>query len=191
VSHTPTVIIPIRDFAGMTRLSGVLDERARAELGRELAARAIAAAKAANLDVTVVSSSPHVTRWSAMLGVAWCPDPGGGLSATAAETVASLRGDPWIVLHADLPLVNAHALSEVAHLSAFRTVLVPSHDGGTNVIAAEGDFPFAYGPGSFHRHFSAVPDATIVSNPELSIDIDTPLQLSSFPELLDASTLRP
>jgi 2-phospho-L-lactate guanylyltransferase (CobY/MobA/RfbA family) len=126
-----------------------------------------------------------------VLGTASCPDPGGGLSAAAAAATTSFADDQWIVLHADLPLVSAPALSEVAHLSAFGTVLVPSHDGGTNVIATSGTFPFAYGPESFHRHFSAAPGATIISNPELSIDIDTPLQLSCFPELLDASTLRP
>jgi len=71
------------------------------------------------------------------------------------------------------------------------TVLVPSQDGGTNLIASEGPFPFAYGPGSFHRHFASVPRATIISTAELSIDIDSPTQLAAFPELSRASSLSP
>ncbi len=187
--HTPTVIIPIRDFAGMTRLSPVLTPKERNVLARELATRAVAAAKSANLDIAVVSSSPEVVSWSVVVGAHSWPDSGGGLSAAAQGAVARLTGSPWIMLHADLPLVNASALRAVADAAVSGTVLVPSHDGGTNVIASSREFPFAYGPGSFHRHFAAAQRAKIISNPALSIDIDTLAQLSSFPELLNASTL--
>jgi 2-phospho-L-lactate guanylyltransferase len=185
------VIIPIRDFTGMSRLHLVLDARQRAGLVRELATVAVAAARNAHLRVVVVSAAPEIARWSATVGAESWTDPGGGLSACSRAATDRLDGSPWLVLHADLPLVDARALNTVAEASVSGTVLVPSHDGGTNVIASSGGFPFAYGPGSFHRHFAAVPDATIISSPELSIDIDTPLQLSSFPELLNASTLSP
>jgi 2-phospho-L-lactate guanylyltransferase len=189
VLHTPTVIIPIRNFAGMSRLSAVLTTDERNMLALELATRAVTAAHAANLGAAVVSSSPNVVAWSATVGADSWPDSGEGLSAAAHGAVAALIGAPWIMLHADLPLVNAPTLKTVADASASGTVLVPSHDGGTNVIASSGAFPFAYGPGSFHRHFAAVPGAMIISNPSLSIDIDTSAQLSSFPELLNVSTL--
>jgi 2-phospho-L-lactate guanylyltransferase (CobY/MobA/RfbA family) len=65
-----------------------------------------------------------------------------------------------------------------------RTVLVPSSDGGTNVIASRGWFPFAFGPNSFEHHFATVPTAAVMPSPELSIDIDTPVHLSVFPEVL-------
>jgi len=175
----------------MSRLRLVLDARQRAGLVRELATVAVAAARNAHLRVVVVSAAPEIARWSATVGAESWSDPGGGLSACSRAATDRLDGSPWLVLHADLPLVDARALNTVVEASVSGTVLVPSHDGGTNVIASSGGFPFAYGPGSFHRHFAAVPDATIISSPELSIDIDTPLQLSSFPELLNASILSP
>jgi 2-phospho-L-lactate guanylyltransferase len=175
----------------MSRLSAALDIEGRSKLARELCARAVNAALQADLDVVVVSSSRDVTDWAGTLGLHLFKDPQMGLSSAAASATASLDGSPWIVLHADLPLVSALGLRHIADLGSEGTVLVPSHDGGTNVIASVGTFPFAYGPDSFHRHFAAVPHATIISNRELSIDIDTPLQLSAFPELLDTSSLTP
>lgn len=189
--QTPTVIIPIRDFNGMSRLSTVLTADERSMLARELAARAVEAARAANLGIAVVSASPEVETWSVDVGVDTWPDSREGLSEAARGAVSGLAGSPWIVLHADLPRVDASALQAVADAATSGTVLVPSHDGGTNVIASSREFPFSYGPGSFHRHFAAAPCATIMSNPSLSIDIDTSAQLSSFPELLNTSTLSP
>jgi 2-phospho-L-lactate guanylyltransferase (CobY/MobA/RfbA family) len=102
-----------------------------------------------------------------------------------------MASDPWIMLHADLPLVTASSLLRVAEAASSAPVLVPSHDGGTNAIGAQGPFPFAYGTGSFHRHFAAVPNATIISTAELAIDIDSPAQLAAFPELIEGPSLSP
>lgn len=175
----------------MTRLRFILGPEDRTRLSRELAARAATAARGADLDIVVVSSDPQVKHWASTVSAECWPDAGIGLSAAAAAATLSLDQLPWLVLHADLPLVDPAALGRVAEASTSGTVLVPSHDGGTNVIASAGEFPFMYGRGSFHRHFAAAPDATIISDPRLSIDIDTPLQLSSFPELLSASILIP
>lgn len=181
----------MRNFSGMSRLSAVLDIDGRSRLARELCTRAVNAAVQADLDVAVVSSSPDVIDWAESIDLHVLEDPRMGLSAAAASATASLDGSPWIVLHADLPLVSMLGLRHIADLGSNHTVLVPSQDGGTNVIASTGTFPFAYGSGSFHRHFAAAPHATIISNAELSIDIDTPLQLSAFPGLLDTSSLTP
>lgn len=175
----------------MTRLCSVLGPEDRTRLSLKLATRAATAARGADLDVVVVSSDPQVRSWASTMSVECWPDAGGGLSAAAAAATSTLDQLPWLVLHADLPLVDATALSRVAEASTSGTVLVPSHDGGTNVIASAGEFPFRYGRGSFHRHFAAAPDATIISDAQLSIDIDTPLQLSSFPGILSASNLTP
>jgi len=189
VPPSPTVILPVRDFDGMSRLSGVLSPKRRAELSRALCAVAAAAAHNAELNVVVISASPDVANWADGRGLDVWSDPGRGLSAAASAAVACMDRDPWMVLHADLPLVSAPALRQVAEACGDAAVLVPSHDGGTNVIASRGPFPFSYGPGSFHRHFAAVPDASIVSIAELSIDIDSPAQLAAFPELAEPSSL--
>jgi len=175
----------------MSRLDGVLSPRQRATLTRALCTRAVAAAREAGLRLVAVSSSNDVTRWADQQGSETWPDPGAGLSVAASAAVERMGHDPWIMLHADLPLVTAASLHDVAEAGSRAPVLVPSHDGGTNVIASEGSFPFAYGIGSFHRHFSAVPNATIITTPALSIDIDSPTQLAAFPELIEPSTLSP
>jgi 2-phospho-L-lactate guanylyltransferase (CobY/MobA/RfbA family) len=136
------------------------------------------------LTLVVVSSSIEVKRWAAETGCEAWPDPGHGLTAAATAAVKRVGTSPWILLHADLPRVSAASLIEVAAAASGATVLVPSHDGGTNVIASSGPFPFAYGLGSFHRHFAKAPDAIIISNAELSIDIDSPIHLAAFPCLV-------
>lgn len=179
-----TVLIPVRDFSGMSRLETVLAPELRTALSRWLCKTAVSAAQTAGLDVIVVSSSPEVREWTHADGIETWPDPGTGLSAAMAEAVGRMGANPWIALHADLPLLTAAALTEVARQPGDRTVLVPSHDGGTNVIRSSGAFPFSYGPGSFHRHFAAAPNAVVISRPELSIDIDSPAQLAVFPKLI-------
>lgn len=188
---TLIVIVPVRDFTGMTRLRSVLGPDDRTSLSRELATRAATAARGAGLDILVVSSDPQVRNWSSTISAECWPDAGGGLSEAAAAATSNLGQLPWVVLHADLPLVDSAALGKVAEALMSGTVLVPSQDGGTNVIASAGRFRFMYGRGSFHKHFSAAPNATIISDPQLSIDIDTPLQLLSFPGILSASNLNP
>ncbi len=186
---SPTVIVPIRDFSGMSRLEGVLTPSQRRKLSLVLCKAAISAAREAELDIVVISSSPEVADWAEHHDLTIWRDPGNGLSGAASSAVDRLGSDPWIVLHADLPLVTAPALERVAEASLRTAVLVPSHDGGTNVIACTGPFPFDYGPGSFHRHLAAIPTATIISTPELSIDIDSPAQLAAFPELAEPPSL--
>lgn len=169
----------------MTRLSTVLTQTERATLIRELCTRSADAVLGAALDTVVVSSSEDVINWADSRGVMSIPDPGSGLSRAAQEAVTSLGGTPWIVLHTDLPDVTSDSLAQIAEIARNRPVLVPSHDGGTNVIASSGSFPFSYGVGSFHRHFAAAPEATVVANTNLSIDIDSPLQLAAFPDLTE------
>jgi len=191
VPSSPTVVLPVRDFAGMSRLGAVLGPDERARLARTLCTRAAIAVQEADLRLIIVSSSAAVAGWADDQGSETWQDPGRGLSAAASSAVDRMGSDPWIMLHADLPLVTAPSLLAVADAVSSGPVLVPSHDGGTNVVASRGPFPFAYGAGSFHRHFAEVPHATIISTAELSIDIDSPAQLEAFPELSAASNLSP
>lgn len=170
----------------MSRLASVLRPDQRRALSLSLASRAVNASREAGLDLSIVSASPDVRAWADRRGLVTYPDPGGGLSVACAAAVAHIGDAPWIVLHADLPLVSASALRRVAQAAAADTVLVPSLDGGTNVIASTGRFPFAYGPGSFHRHLARTPAATVLPSAALSIDIDTPAQYAVCPELAPA-----
>lgn len=184
----PTLVAPIREFGGMTRLGEVLDGDARAELSRVLAERLLAAARAAGLSILVVTANREVERWAVDRGAATIPDPGAGLDAAVSAAVASVDG-PWIVAHADLPFVTASALASVAAGAIRSAVLVPSLDGGTTVVAGRGAFPFSFGPSSFHRHLAAAPHARIEASRDLSIDIDTPRHLRAVRDLERRSSL--
>jgi 2-phospho-L-lactate/phosphoenolpyruvate guanylyltransferase len=189
-SHDMAVmVVPIRDFAGMTRLSGALTREARSELATSLADRVVRAGVDAGLDVRVVTGDPAVETWCARLGVTALDDPGTGLDGAANAGVAGAGESAWIVVHADLPFVTAEALDEVAHTARHSHVLVPSADGGTNVVGGRGGFPFAFGPGSFTRHLAARPDAVVAPSRALSVDIDTAFHLGSYLAIERGSTL--
>jgi len=163
----------------MTRLRAAIDEDHRTGIARLLATQVANAGNHIGLRVIVVTSDAAVSSWATALNLEVTPDPGLGLSAAASHAVRQQRG-PWLLAHADLPLVDAESLGMVAKLGERNTVLVPSLDGGTNVIAHVGHFPFAFGEGSFHRHLAAAPDATVVSRATLSVELDTPVHLNAL-----------
>jgi 2-phospho-L-lactate guanylyltransferase len=173
----------------MTRLAPVLDSDARHALVRTLAERVVRAGLDAGLDVVVVTSDHEVRTWAESLGVDVREDPGDGLD-TAVGSATSLIDGPWIVAHADLPMVHATALRHVAEIARTgRTVLVPSLDGGTTIVGSAGAFPFSYGPGSFHRHLAAAPTAVVAPSAALSVDIDTSAQLIALRDSLNVPSL--
>lgn len=182
------LIVPLRSFDGMTRLAELVSAEDRHALSRALFSRIVEAGTDAGLRVQVVTRNDQVADWCRDRDIASIRDPGGGLDAAAATAVRTIGGRRWVLAHADLPLVDAASLAHVAHIGG--TVLAPSLDGGTNVIAGYGDFPFSYGLGSFHRHLAATPDATIVSRPELSIDVDTSAHLGAIRRLSPTLTFR-
>ena len=130
----------------MSRLSSVLTSAQRSSLSRQLCDRAADSVRDAGLGLVVVSSSPDVKEWAESREAVHWADPGRGLSAAATSAVSRLGDSPWIVLHADLPLVTAQSLATVSNEARHNPVLVPSQDGGTNVIASVGMFPFASAP---------------------------------------------
>jgi 2-phospho-L-lactate/phosphoenolpyruvate guanylyltransferase len=168
------LIVPIRNFSGMTRLAPVLGGPERSKLARTLAERIVTVGAGASGRTIVVSSDRTVAAWASARGADIVEDPGTGLDDAAAAGVAAAGHRPWIVAHADLPFVTTAALRQVVDASTSHHVLVPSLDGGTNVISGRGGFRFAFGPGSFHRHLARAPSATVIASRELSIDIDTP-----------------
>jgi 2-phospho-L-lactate guanylyltransferase (CobY/MobA/RfbA family) len=95
------------------------------------------------------------------------------------------------VIHADLPLVSPPALQQVFDLARTNTVLVPSYNAGTNIVAGTGSaFRFSYGPGSFHRHLVDNPHAVVHTSPLLALDLDTEADLSRALALAPGSWLR-
>lgn len=177
-------VIPIKPFGvAKARLSPVLGASDRSRLGRAVAARTARLCEDAGAEVTVVTGDEGVALWAKAKGLAVTredPDVGTGLDGAAAcgARDAHRRGLRWVIVHADLPTATAVDFEAVLAAASQNPVIVPSYDGGTNLIAAGGDeFAFSYGSGSFHRHLAAMPHATVLTAPRLALDLDTPQDL--------------
>ncbi|MDJ0952594.1 MAG: 2-phospho-L-lactate guanylyltransferase [Acidimicrobiia bacterium] len=176
--------IPIKPFGvAKRRLADRLDAATRSRVGRAIAARTAAAATDAGALVAVVTSDDGVASWARALGYltideGTVAEPGLDGAATAAMLEAARRQRGWAVIHADLPLITPAALLPVFARARSKTVLVPSHDGGTNVIAGRGSaFHFSYGPASFHRHLADNPGSAVCTDPTLALDLDDSVDL--------------
>jgi 2-phospho-L-lactate guanylyltransferase len=158
----------------MTRLSSDLTANQRHALSTSLASVAVKAALGAGLRVVVVSSDPEVRAWATVNGAESIDDRGSGLSESVTAAVGLLGDDTWLVVHADLPLLDSDTMVRLAGLVATGgSVVCPSLDGGTNIIGGSGPFEFSYGPGSFTRHLAERVGATVVVSKALAIEVDT------------------
>jgi 2-phospho-L-lactate guanylyltransferase (CobY/MobA/RfbA family) len=139
----------------------------------------------------ILTSDAAVRTWAAGSGVRVVTDSGIGLSSSVTSAVSEHALPDWLVTHADMPFVTAHALSNLADAaSGSGHAMAPGVDGGTNVIAGRGPFRFSYGPGSFHRHLSLAPAAVVISDPALAVEIDTEMHLRSVRNRPLPSSLR-
>ncbi len=189
--------IPIKPFGvAKRRLSDRLDGETRRLLGQAIASRTAAAAIDAGALVAVVTADSGVARWARTLGYLTIDERiahGHGLNGAAEAVVveAVVRQRPWAIIHADLPLVTPGALRRVFAHAAEKQVLVPSHDGGTNIVAGHGPgFRFSYGKSSFHRHLATNPTCAVIPIPSLALDLDTKEDLSRALSLPGGEWLR-
>lgn len=172
--------IPIKPFGvAKQRLSDRMDAQMRSRVGRAIASRTAAAATDAGALVAVVTGDQGVAGWARSHGYLTIDEDRSaesGLDGAAQAVVAEAtrRQRPWAVIHADLPLVTPAALGPIFDMARSATVLVPSYDGGTNVIAGHRSlFRFSYGRSSFHRHLAANPGSEVATHPQLALDLDT------------------
>ena len=178
--------IPVKPFgAAKRRLADVLDPRARARLGQQLAERTVRAVAECGARPLVLSADDAVTRWAQAFGVKVQLDEGSSLDAAADTAVRRIRGEggPWAILHADLPIITGADLSSAVELlRAGRSVIAPSSDGGTSLVGSSSDhFAFSYGSGSFHRHLRGLASSNpaVVISRGLLLDLDTPHDLAA------------
>lgn len=182
------IAIPVKPFGvAKARLAGVLSAAERSQLGKAVARRTVSEARRTGATVAVVTGSETVARWAREIGAGVVPERQPGLDG-AAHTASEHAGEvglPWMILHADLPIVTTADL--VVATTAWdrdRVVIAPSHDGGTSLLMGTGRFPFSYGAGSFHRHLAqAAGRAMVVVRTGLALDLDTPRDLVVAREL--------
>lgn len=175
--------VPVkRFFVAKRRLAPVLDAETRSALGRDLALHTLEAMAATGVDPLVLAADEEVADWAKHQGYTASVDQGEGLDEAARGAARRAASDdrPWMIVHADLPLLTpadvAVAIDVLAHGA---TVIAPSNDGGTSLIGGGQPIPFAYGPGSFRRHLAALDDPTILVRLGLALDLDDPSDLQA------------
>lgn len=190
-------LLPVKALrGGKQRLAHHWNEDQREALCQALLQDALDALLACEtIDRVVVISRDAAARSLAHdAGAESLIEQGGGLNAAVEEGAAwaaAQGADTVLVMHADLPLVNAQALQAVmaAHQAAGAGItLVPDRHGtGSNLLLASPPqaLRFAFGENSCERHrqraeqtglsFRLHPDA------RLGMDLDTPADLRALP----------
>lgn len=170
-------VIPIRSFrGGKKRLSSNLDPEGRAAFGEALAGHVVEASREAGFETLVVTGDRDVKDWATSIGSRVCGEPGSGLDAAARSGVDDARkwSDAWVVLHADLPLLQAKELGRILEaMSSGSDVIAPSADGGTSALSTRNPIEFRYGVGSFRRHLQRLETPDVIVAPGLLFDVDS------------------
>ncbi len=174
------IAVPLKPFGlAKARLASAFDGAEREYLGRRTAAHTIEMIGAAFGSVWVVTSDAVVSAWAGSRGAQVIEEvPGEGLDGAAARVVETAAGGRWMVVHADLPLLEPNDVAGAWEaIPASGLLLAPSHDGGTSVLG--GSIPwsgFAYGPGSFRRHLGRARrlPTRIMTRSGFLLDIDSP-----------------
>lgn len=175
------MLVPVKAFTeAKQRLSTVLEPDVRCRLARWLADGVIRSV--GPTPVYVVCDDVEVRRWAEDAGATVLWTARLGLNGAVDDGVAAITAEGFdhvVVSHADLPLPSR--LVDLARPETSTLVPDRRHD-GTNVMSFPTRTPIAarYGPGSFHRHRSAVTSTTseVRFDHHLSIDLDTSSDLT-------------
>lgn len=177
------IAIPVKPFGvAKQRLAGPLTNAQRRSLSVELARRTATAAVGAGATPLILSADDGVSEWAQGERFDVLLDEGSSLNEAARAATVYAGDRPWIVCHADLPLLTASDLSAaMSAMNGRRWVLAASSDGGTSVIGGRGQFVFSFGPSSFQRHMTALAgrDVSVVSRVGTMLDLDTPADLDA------------
>jgi 2-phospho-L-lactate guanylyltransferase len=168
---TRIVAIPVKPFdAAKKRLSGILTSD-------ELARRTANAAIAAGAVPLILSADEAVSEWAAEHRYDVLLDEGSSLDEASHAATLFANNEPWVICHADLPLLRSEDLAlAVGSMRDGSWILAPSSDGGTSLIGGVGQFEFAFGSGSFHRHLALLAGRSVGVMTTLGtlLDLDTP-----------------
>ncbi|MGA7272438.1 MAG: DUF2064 domain-containing protein, partial [Acidimicrobiia bacterium] len=146
----------------------------------ELASRTLAAVGESGAQPVVLAADRRVAGWALAQGVEVLIDREESLSCAAAALVAEAGTTqrPWLIVHADLPLLTPEDIRHaLAILDGGESPIAPADDGGTSLVGGTDGMRFSYGPSSFHRHLARLPAARVVVRLGLSLDLDGPADL--------------
>ncbi|HKY49269.1 MAG TPA: 2-phospho-L-lactate guanylyltransferase [Acidimicrobiia bacterium] len=174
--------VPVKSFsAAKMRLAAAIPPDARIALSQGMARRTCALLAEVGAGPLVLAADTEVAQWARTFAYEVVLDEGLDLNQAAAAVVEFASGQPWLLLHADLPLLDSEVVAQLlAALEDGRSVIAPSRDGGTPAIGGSvGAFDFGYGPSSFRGHLRrlAASDPKVLVDPRLAIDLDDPSDL--------------
>lgn len=179
--------VPARQsISPKSRLASVLSADTRRRLSLQMAARVLGAIAEAGARPLVLAADRPVMDWAEQQGWEAIVDrePSLNMAAGGAVEMAARRDIPWMVVHADLPLLSPTDIRVAMNtMETGRWVLAPSSDGGTSLIGGPGGpgVDFAYGKASFHRHLSRLRrhSLQVVYRLGLALDLDRPSDLQA------------
>jgi 2-phospho-L-lactate/phosphoenolpyruvate guanylyltransferase len=196
MSERVAAIVPVKRLdRALMRLAGVLDTAARRELQEAMLADVLEACRSCDrlAGTIVVTSDPDAARIAHGYAARVIADhaPPRGIDAAVSLGLAAATGDAVdaaVVLFADLPLLSAADLEALldAEPRGPVTIAVSRDRTGTNalVLRPPSVMPPALGPGSLARHERRAAELGItmraIDLPGLTIDVDTPDDLSAF-----------
>lgn len=189
-------LVPLKDLVqAKTRLAGLLTPSERRALAQAMLedVLAVLAAHPEVAGITLLSDDPGAYLLAAQFGAAhWAESELGcrGLNAVVASASARLlaqRGQPVLLVHADLPRLSGADISAVLAAKRDGVGLVVGsdrHGSGTNILCfdAAGVPEFCFGADSCARHLEAarrqgIP-ARVLQRSGIGLDVDEPGDLA-------------
>lgn len=172
-------IVPVKELRqAKQRLADALNVHERRMLSLAMLGDVLAALSQSPVRrVTVISRDAAVFQIAAAHGAAIVVDQTFDLNAALQEAAADVPDDAAVlVAPSDIPLLQAEDVALL--LERAGVVIVPAHDGGTNLLLAPSakEWTFLFGPDSCARHYAEARrrglPVHVVRLPHLERDID-------------------
>jgi 2-phospho-L-lactate/phosphoenolpyruvate guanylyltransferase len=175
VAEPWTALVPARFGEGSkTRLASALSLPDRLALMNSMARHVLATLALCPRITRIVLLSPARPDW---WQGDWALDRGHGLNAELTAWRATHIG-PLCIINADLPMLTVDDVTALIEVAAVHgaTMAVDHVGTGTNAVALQRDWPFAFrfGVNSHAQHAAQMPVGAVLSRPGLSRDIDVP-----------------
>lgn len=176
-------IVPVAPLArAKGRLANLFDPRQREALTLAMLEGVLLALKEAGFEPYVLTADGDVANAVASVATIIDETPDAtGLNEQLERAIRGLHREEVLIALADLPLaVGASFVALAEQLPPPPSVaIVPSHDGGTNVMVLRppGQFRLSYGADSARRHLEAARSAGmnvhVIEEPFLGVDFDS------------------
>lgn len=193
-------IVPVKPLRrGKSRLAGILSEDERTALNHTFLENVLETLKQTPeiAQTLVVSRDPAALAVAREFDARTVLEDGNPDLNMALQRATVLARAMWIsgvlILPADLPLLQVSDLQEVfssAKPAPSVTIVPDRHESGTNAMLIKpcGLIKYHYGADSFQHHCELARQAggqvTVVQNPNIALDVDTPADMEYFNHLL-------